>query len=134
MVKRYKNVVGLINALSSNEEHKEAIKNEIARKGLAKFLFALRCEHKLTQEELAERIGCTQSRISKIESSYDEDLSVKDFKDYGKALGLQLGEALGKPVYIMYVASEDLELLVGHDDYRYNIKTNKLTKAKMSQW
>ncbi|MCK5580088.1 MAG: helix-turn-helix transcriptional regulator [Candidatus Omnitrophica bacterium] len=63
---------------------------EINKKSLAKFLFYLRCEHGLTQTELANRIGCTQSRISKIENSYNYEISVQDLLDYGQATNLKL--------------------------------------------
>jgi len=90
MGKRYDSVSSLIKDLSKNEKVKESAIREIKRTALAKFLFFLRCEHKLTQKEIAKKIGCSQSRISKIESSCDRDITIQDLLDYGKALDLQL--------------------------------------------
>lgn len=90
MEKKYNKVSDLIKDISESEKVKEGTIKEIESTSLSKFLFFLRCEHKLTQGELAEKIGCSQSRVSKIESSYDADLTVKDFLDYGKALNLRL--------------------------------------------
>ena len=90
MGKKYSNVSDLTRSISSDEKTKERTLREIKRTSLAKFLFFLRCEHNVTQKKLAEKIGCSQSRISKIESSYDRDLTVKDLIDYGCALDLQL--------------------------------------------
>ena len=90
MDKNYKNVSDLIKNLSEDENFKKDALNKIEKHKLAKFLFFLRCEHRLTQKELADKIQCTQGKVSKIESSNDDELSIKDFLDYGKALGLQL--------------------------------------------
>jgi len=89
MANKYKNFGEMISALGEDELTRE-LKREIEKKALAKFLFFLRCKANLTQEELAKRMKCTQSRISKIEDSYDEDLAIKDIIDYGKALGFIL--------------------------------------------
>lgn len=90
MTKQYKNVNEMIKKLSSDKKFIEEASKEIKNKKIAKFLFTLRCRHNLTQKELADKIGCTQSRISKVENSYDKDISIKDLEDYGKALNLQL--------------------------------------------
>ena len=39
---------------------------------------------------MAEKIGCTQSKVSKIESAYNAELSVQDLLDYGKVMNLEL--------------------------------------------
>jgi len=90
MAKQFKNVADLITVLSEDENFKKNAVKQISENGLGKFLAFLRCEHRLTQKELAEKVGCTQGRISKIESAKDENLSIKDFIDYGNALGLEL--------------------------------------------
>jgi len=90
MAKKYKNVSEMIKDLSTEEAYKEAALKEIEGKKIAKFLFVLRCKHDLTQKQVAKKIGCTQSRISKIESSFDNKLSIQDLLDYAKALNLHL--------------------------------------------
>jgi len=90
MSKRVKDVKSLINKLSDSTAFKNKVDETIQKKKISKFLFALRCDHGFTQEKMAEKMICSQSRISKIESSYDEELSVKDLLDYGKSLNLQL--------------------------------------------
>ena len=91
MTKSFKSVKGMIKGLSEDAEFKKSAINEIENKSIAKFLFSLRCKHNLTQKQLADKIGCTQSRISKIESSYDSEITIKNLMDYGEALNLQLG-------------------------------------------
>ncbi|MFH1863305.1 MAG: helix-turn-helix domain-containing protein [bacterium] len=90
MTKKYKNVSEMIKDLSTEEAYKESVLKEIDGKKIAKFLFVLRCKHELTQKQMAKKIGCTQSRVSKIESSFDNKLSIQDLLDYAKALDLHL--------------------------------------------
>ncbi len=90
MQKQYNKVSDLVKSISKSSKVKEKTLKEIENRSISKFLFFLRCEHNLTQKILAEKIGCTQSRVSKIESSYDADLSVKDLLDYGDAINLNL--------------------------------------------
>jgi len=90
MGKKYKSIKDLVEGLSESQEFKENIKNEILSRSLAKYLFTLRCENNLTQKELSDRVGCSQSRISKIEGSYDKDITLSDLFDYGEAFNLQL--------------------------------------------
>lgn len=48
-------------------------------------LSLLRQQAGLTQEEMANRLGCTQSAVSKVESGRDEDLTIKEILGYAKA-------------------------------------------------
>ena len=90
MNKRVNSVSELLKKASLEKGFRERTEKEIREKSLSKFLFALRCDNKLTQKQLADKIGCSQSRISKIESAYDREITVKDLLDYANALGLQL--------------------------------------------
>ncbi len=44
----------------------------------------------LTQAQLASKLRCSQSRISKIEDSQDADLSLGDIHAYARIVGLKL--------------------------------------------
>ena len=44
----------------------------------------------MSQVELGEKMGCTQSKVSKLESSVDADLSLGDLTLYAAALGVSL--------------------------------------------
>lgn len=90
MGEKYKSVLEMVKKISTDDSYKELVANQIKGRLLAKFLFYLRCEHGLSQKELAEKIACSQSRISKIEHSLDKDLTIQDLLDYGKVLNLQL--------------------------------------------
>lgn len=90
MAKQFKDVNELIKGISEDENFKKDAIKQISENGLGKFLSFLRCEHRMTQKELADKIGCSQGRVSKIESAKDDSLSIRDFIDYGNALGLEL--------------------------------------------
>ena len=51
----------------------------------------------LTQEEMANRLGITQSAISKLESGRDEELTVSQIREYARASGERIGLFFGKP-------------------------------------
>lgn len=90
MGKRYESVLGMVKSLSSEDALKELFAKTIKEKSMGKYLFLLRCEHGLSQKELAAIMACSQSRISKIESAFNNDITIKDLLDYGKALKLKL--------------------------------------------
>lgn len=89
-MKKFNSISSLMSSITTDKEFSEQTLKEIKRKRLAKFLFALRCQHHLTQKQIAKKINCSQSRISKIEGSYDEELSIQDLTDYANALHLEL--------------------------------------------
>jgi len=51
---------------------------------------ALRAAKGLSQADIARRIDCSQSRVSKLESGMDADLRLGDFEGYANALGLEM--------------------------------------------
>ncbi|MBI2094938.1 MAG: helix-turn-helix transcriptional regulator [Candidatus Omnitrophica bacterium] len=90
MRKLYKSVKEMARDISKDASFESRLSKEIDEKRIAKFLFYLRCKNNLTQKQIAEKIGCTQSKVSKIESAYNHELSVQDLLDYGKAMNLKL--------------------------------------------
>ena len=80
----------MINKLSGDDAFKNLATQELQGKQIAKLLFYLRCKSALSQKELADKIGCSQSRISKLESANDKEVSLDDLLMYSKALKLQL--------------------------------------------
>lgn len=57
---------------------------------VSRALSTLRCSRKLTQEELADRAGCTQSKISRIENSGNDRLKLDDLAMYARAFNMQV--------------------------------------------
>ena len=75
-------------------EESNDLNQTISSRKLSKLLFSLRCKNGLTQKELAEKSGMTQSKISKIEHAADRDLSIGEILDYCQALKFHLNVAV----------------------------------------
>jgi transcriptional regulator with XRE-family HTH domain len=155
MAKQYKSVEELINDLSEDDAFKRKVSAKLAANKLSKLLSAIRCKNNLTQKQLAEKIGCWQGTISKIESSDDDDLSIKDLRNYAKALGLGLAisfpekktvrytdrvkfHALQMQRYLQMIADTakgDAAIVAGAEDFHvealYNV--NKLILESMAK-
>ena len=82
--------IDLLKSAGADEELVQQTQSISEGTRLSRILFALRCKSGMTQGDVAERTGCAQSVISRIENSKDEDLSIGDIFKYTEALDLQL--------------------------------------------
>jgi transcriptional regulator with XRE-family HTH domain len=71
---------------ASDPEFAEAFKKYQAERRLVNCLTVTRCAKGVSQAELAARMGCGQSKVSKMESSTDADLNFGDIASYAFAL------------------------------------------------
>lgn len=60
------------------------------RRLLVKHLLVVRSAKGLSQQDVANRMECSQSKVSKIENSFDADLNVGDIEKYADAIGVDL--------------------------------------------
>jgi len=88
--KQFKSIEEMIEHNSTDEEFKKDALKAVSGRRLAQMLLLVRCKNKMTQKDLAEKLGCSQGRISKIESSPDARISIKDLLDYAAIFDLQL--------------------------------------------
>ncbi|MFA5204815.1 MAG: helix-turn-helix transcriptional regulator [Lentisphaeria bacterium] len=89
--KTYTNVVDMMRGIMPEEkEWCDKLENNIANRQLSRTLFVMRNHAGLSQAEMAHRLGCTQSRISKLESAPSSAISHADMVAYAKALDLSL--------------------------------------------
>ena len=68
----------------------EAVRQLSIKTRLIDQLILARVAAGLTQAQLAAKLRCSQSRISKIEDSQDADLSLGDIHAYARIVGLKL--------------------------------------------
>ncbi len=68
----------------------EAVRQLSAKTKLIDQLIVARVAAGLTQSQMAAKLRCSQSRISKIEDSQDADLSLGDIQAYARIVGLKL--------------------------------------------
>lgn len=79
--KRYRTVSEMLEDTRTSEEIVASVK-EVESQDLVPLLTGIRVAKGLTQKQVAELIGCSQSRISKLEQSRDLDLRIADVIDY----------------------------------------------------
>ena len=92
--KRYSSVPEMVRDLSMDKEFASSLEQTMAERNIIDLLMGLRTSKGLSQQDIAAAMGCTQSRISKLENGKDDDLCVGDFHAYTAALGLRLRGAM----------------------------------------
>ena len=88
--KQYTSVSELVRNLSEDRSFADEFERHVLQRRIVKDLFALRTTRRLSQKDIAEKLRCTQSRISKLESGYDRDLRLGDLSEYLDALELNM--------------------------------------------
>ena len=68
----------------------DAVRQLSTKTRLIDQLIVARVTAGLTQAQMAAKLRCSQSRISKIEDSQDVDLSLGDIQAYARIVGLKL--------------------------------------------
>lgn len=89
-VKRFKSVSEMRRTLNDDPKDVRQFDERLKRRQLVKTLFAMRSVKGVSQKEIADRLDCTQSRVSKIESGEDADLRLRELEAYAKSLGCDL--------------------------------------------
>lgn len=88
--KQYDNVSDLIGDLIEDGALANQIRQEIGEQRLSTALFTMRNHQGMTQTDVAEKIGCSQSAVSKLEHATEDQITVGDLVRYSSALGLNL--------------------------------------------
>ncbi|MEI8310731.1 MAG: transcriptional regulator [Verrucomicrobiota bacterium] len=96
--RRYASVTDLLKGESVSAGVGRQVESLAAETRVVQQLVQLRARAGLTQSELAKKIGCTQSRISKVEASRDENIPLGVIRDYVKATDSRISLVCGKPV------------------------------------
>ena len=82
--------------MSDDQSFADEFENHMKGQQVIQALLMLRAAKGLNQKDIADRIKCTQSRISKLESSCDGDLRLDDLCGYASALDLSVAIVLLK--------------------------------------
>ena len=88
--KAYRSIPELIRDISGSSSFADGFESRLANRKIVKELMVLRATQGLSQKDVALKLGCTQSRISKLESMTDADLRIGDLSKYAEVLGLEL--------------------------------------------
>jgi len=88
--KTYPDVKSMIRDLTDDTELIDAVNDAMDRQAIVRQLLAMRAARGLSQSDIAETMDCSQSRVSKMESSADDDLRYGDMREYARAVGCEL--------------------------------------------
>jgi transcriptional regulator with XRE-family HTH domain len=95
------NVVDLIRDIA-DADFVEELEEHLRQGAILRSLMAKRIAKGVSQGDIAERLGCSQSRVSKLERGTDGDLKLEELAAYGEATGHEfeiIGHRLGsRPV------------------------------------
>jgi transcriptional regulator with XRE-family HTH domain len=87
---QHNSVSDMVRDLSEDRTFAEEFAKRLSGRQLIKVLTVLRTRAGLSQQELAEKLECTQSKVSKLESSDDADIRFGDLMDYTGAVGYEM--------------------------------------------
>lgn len=88
--KKYRNATDFIEDILEAEEDFESLKQQMQSRQIVKALATIRVERGLTQKNVADVMGQTQGKISRIENGVDADLKISDIVSYAKATGIEI--------------------------------------------
>lgn len=75
---------------AGDERFKKLVEEEMSQSEISYQLLQLRISKNVSQKELAKRMGCDPSKISRMESSSDLNLKIGDIKDFLSALDVDI--------------------------------------------
>ncbi len=87
---QHSSVSDMVRNLSEDQAFTEEFEKRLSGRQLIKLLTVLRTRAGLSQKELAEKLGCKQSKVSKLESSDDAEIRFGDLIDCTEAVGYEM--------------------------------------------
>lgn len=90
MANNSSNIPEIAASLAGSPEIADLVKREIRYNTVVSRLLAMRVQRGLSQEEVAERMECSASKVSRIESGNDFDLKWVDLVGYLEALNMKM--------------------------------------------
>ena len=91
---KYKNVTEMFQDSKMNAETRSEVLETLSSQRLVNRLAAMRVSAGLSQAKIAERMNCSQGRISKLEHGKDEDLTLGEIRQYAEAVQCEFTSAL----------------------------------------
>lgn len=84
----FKTAADAFPALAGDESIKERIQEGVGKSRLVDGLVRMRLQKGVSQKKLAERMKCTPSKISRLESGTDDNLKFGEARDYVSSLNI----------------------------------------------
>jgi transcriptional regulator with XRE-family HTH domain len=86
--------------LLSEEGLPKALQERVAEmqraRGVATWLAQLRHRAGITQQQMADELGVSQSTISKLEAGKDDSITLRDIREYARVTGERIGLSVGR--------------------------------------
>jgi transcriptional regulator with XRE-family HTH domain len=116
---KFKSAAEAAAQLAEDPQIEKRVKDEICRNTVISVLLEMRIDKGLTQEQIAEAMGCDPSVVSRIESGNDRQLKWTDIMAYCNALKVQMNILFDDPALpaadrikqYVFKIHEDLESL-----------------------
>lgn len=96
--RQYRSVSELVKKECLSDEVRDRFAENERETEIVQRLALMRQSAGITQQQMAEKLGVTQSAISKLEAGRDEDLTLAQIREYSKALDQRIGIVFGKPM------------------------------------
>jgi transcriptional regulator with XRE-family HTH domain len=96
--KQYDSIYELMDSESIPQPVKEKVTQLIGESKIATKLAQLRHLAGISQQKMGEALNMTQGNVSKIENSRDDDLTLKQIKEYARVTGERISVMFGKPL------------------------------------
>lgn len=122
MTKKYSSVEKMLDSISDDTHLRDELESYSGEREMARFLSVTRCANGLSQELVAQQLGCTQGCVSKLESSVDADLRFGEVDDYLRVLGLKAS---------MLISQKNATAL---DDIKYHVNSIKSRLEEMAEF
>lgn len=91
IMKKYNSVKGMLSDLVENKTDLKNKLEKIEQRQISKVLKSFRLKYGLTQKDVASRMDCNQSAVSKLEKSNDDNITIGELKKYLFSLKMGLG-------------------------------------------
>jgi len=88
--KTYTSVADAVEEITGDQDFADEVRERLRSRDIIKALVGKRVAAGISQAEVAKVLGCTQSRISKIENAFDADLTLDHLAAYAKVLGREI--------------------------------------------
>lgn len=102
---KVKNIRDMINKIDPGSDLADRVEEGAKKRSFSMMLVRMRVNAGMTQQDMANALGISQSRISKLEMSENDYIGVQHLIDYGRVTGfgaMQGDPASGKEVVLTF--------------------------------
>lgn len=87
---QYKSISEMVSSIPLEKDLENEIVEHISRRQIVKNLITTRIKCDMSQSDIAAKMKCSQSRISKLENGFDDDLDLGTLQSYANAIQFEL--------------------------------------------